>query len=122
MTNALFNVLPRIKARGAISTIPLSIYSTTHEQMKMFLTRLGFDSKAVITGDITQIDLPGGKQSGLVEAARILKTIVGIGFCNFSDVDVVRHPLVQQIIRAYAKKDKRLEEKKGRPGGKKSYK
>jgi phosphate starvation-inducible PhoH-like protein len=96
--------------------------NTSHEQMKMFLTRLGFDSKAVITGDITQIDLPGGKQSGLVEAARILKTIAGIGFCNFSDVDVVRHPLVQQIIRAYAKKDKRHEEKKGRPGGKKSNK
>jgi len=96
--------------------------NTSHEQMKMFLTRLGFDSKAVITGDITQIDLPGGKQSGLVEAARILKTIAGIGFCNFSDVDVVRHPLVQQIIRAYAKKDKRHKEKKGRPNGKKSNK
>ena len=96
--------------------------NTSHEQMKMFLTRLGFDSKAVITGDITQIDLPGGKQSGLVEAARILKTIEGIGFCNFSDVDVVRHPLVQQIIRAYAKKEKRHEEKKGRPGGRKSQK
>jgi phosphate starvation-inducible PhoH-like protein len=74
--------------------------------MKMFLTRLGFDSRAVITGDITQIDLPVGKQSGLIEASRILKKITGIGFCSFSDVDVVRHPLVQQIIRAYAKKEK----------------
>lgn len=80
--------------------------NTSHEQMKMFLTRLGFDSKAVITGDITQIDLPSGKQSGLIEASRILKSIKGIGFCEFSDVDVVRHPLVQQIIRAYAKKEK----------------
>jgi len=81
--------------------------NTSHEQMKMFLTRLGFDSKAVITGDITQIDLPGGKQSGLVEASGILKKIKGIGFCSFSDVDVVRHPLVQEVIRAYAKKEKK---------------
>ena len=80
--------------------------NTSHEQMKMFLTRLGFDSRAVITGDITQIDLPVGKQSGLIAASRILKKITGIGFCSFSDVDVVRHPLVQQIIRAYAKKEK----------------
>lgn len=81
--------------------------NTSHEQMKMFLTRLGFDSKAVITGDITQIDLPVGKQSGLVEASGILKNIKGIGFCTFSDVDVVRHPLVQNIIRAYARKEKK---------------
>ena len=81
--------------------------NTSHEQMKMFLTRLGFDSKAVVTGDITQIDLPHGKQSGLVEAARILKNISGIGFANFTDADVVRHPLVQQIIRAYAEREKR---------------
>ncbi len=79
--------------------------NTSHEQMQMFLTRLGFDSKTVITGDITQIDLPGGKQSGLIEASRILKKIKGIVFCSFSDVDVVRHPLVQDIIRAYAKKE-----------------
>src|SRR5210317_2484295 len=81
--------------------------NTSHAQMKMFLTRLGFDSKAVITGDITQIDLPAGKQSGLIEASRILKSIKGIGFCTFTDVDVVRHPLVQQVIRAYAKKEKK---------------
>jgi len=81
--------------------------NTSHAQMKMFLTRLGFDSKTVITGDITQIDLPGGKKSGLVEASRILKNIKGIGFCSFTDIDVVRHPLVQQIILAYAKKEKK---------------
>ncbi len=81
--------------------------NTTHEQMKMFLTRLGFNSKAVVTGDITQIDLPDRRKSGLVEAANILKHIDGIGFCNFSDVDVVRHYLVQEIIRAYERKEKR---------------
>jgi len=75
--------------------------NTTPEQMKMFLTRIGFDSKAVVTGDITQIDLPGSKRSGLVEAERLLRHIPGIGFCHFADSDVVRHPLVQQIIRAY---------------------
>jgi phosphate starvation-inducible PhoH-like protein len=83
--------------------------------MKMFLTRLGFDSKAVITGDITQIDLPGGKKSGLVEASRILKNIKGIGFCSFTDIDIVRHPLVQQIIRAYAKKEKKQGNRKLKP-------
>ncbi|OQX17738.1 MAG: phosphate starvation-inducible protein PhoH [Desulfobulbaceae bacterium A2] len=75
--------------------------NTTREQMKMFLTRIGFDSKAVITGDITQIDLPGSKRSGLVEAERLLRHISGIGFCHFDDTDVVRHPLVQEIIKAY---------------------
>ncbi len=77
--------------------------NTTREQMKMFLTRIGFDSRAVVTGDITQIDLPGRGHSGLVEAQRILKNIRGIGFCHFSKSDVVRHPLVQEIIRAYEK-------------------
>ncbi len=75
--------------------------NTTREQMMMFLTRIGFDSKAVITGDITQIDLPGSKRSGLVEAKRILGRVKGIGFCRFSNADVVRHPLVQEIIKAY---------------------
>ncbi len=75
--------------------------NTTHDQMKMFLTRLGFNSKAVITGDITQIDLPGSTDSGLVVARRILRDVRGIEFCHFSDADVVRHPLVQDIIRAY---------------------
>ena len=75
--------------------------NTTSEQMKMFLTRLGFGSKAVITGDVTQIDLPPDKVSGLVEAERILKNAAGIRFVHFSEIDVVRHPLVQDVIRAY---------------------
>jgi phosphate starvation-inducible PhoH-like protein len=75
--------------------------NTTSEQMKMFLTRLGFNSKAVITGDITQIDLPSGKKSGLVEALEIVGRIEGIGAVQFSEKDVVRHNLVQRIIRAY---------------------
>jgi phosphate starvation-inducible PhoH-like protein len=75
--------------------------NTTSEQMKMFLTRLGFESKAVITGDVTQIDLPENRRSGLTEAERILHGIDGISFCYFTDVDVVRHQLVQQVIRAY---------------------
>ena len=75
--------------------------NTTSEQMKMFLTRLGFNSKAVITGDVTQIDLPFGKKSGLVEALDICAKIEGIGVVQFTDKDVVRHNLVQRIIRAY---------------------
>ncbi|MBC7765606.1 MAG: PhoH family protein [Hyphomonadaceae bacterium] len=77
--------------------------NTTPEQMKMFLTRIGFGSKVVVTGDITQIDLPTEKKSGLKEAIRILKSIEGIDFMMLSDRDVVRHPLVQSIIKAYAK-------------------
>jgi phosphate starvation-inducible protein PhoH and related proteins len=75
--------------------------NTTSEQMKMFLTRIGFGSKAVITGDVTQIDLPTGKRSGLIEAQRVLANIEGIEFVYFTDKDVVRHRLVQMIIRAY---------------------
>ena len=75
--------------------------NTTREQMKMFLTRIGFDSCAVITGDVTQIDLPGTQKSGLIEAERILTGIKGIAFRHFSKADVVRHPLVQEIIHAY---------------------
>ena len=75
--------------------------NTTSEQMKMFLTRLGFGSKAVVTGDITQIDLPQARMSGLVEALRIVKDVEGLGFVHFDDKDVVRHKLVQQIVRAY---------------------
>jgi phosphate starvation-inducible protein PhoH and related proteins len=75
--------------------------NTTSEQMKMFLTRLGFNSKAVVTGDITQIDLPTGKKSGLIEALEICGKIEGIGVVHFTDKDVVRHNLVQRIIRAY---------------------
>ncbi|MFD3269126.1 PhoH family protein [Paenibacillus dendritiformis] len=77
--------------------------NTTPEQMKMFLTRLGFGSKMVITGDITQIDLPRGKRSGLVEASHILHEIEEIGFVHFAEQDVVRHSLVQKIITAYQK-------------------
>jgi phosphate starvation-inducible PhoH-like protein len=75
--------------------------NTTSEQMKMFLTRLGFNSKTVVTGDVTQIDLPGGRGSGLVEVQKILTGIEGIRFVNFTRRDVVRHRLVQQIIKAY---------------------
>ncbi len=75
--------------------------NTTREQMKMFLTRMGQESQAVITGDMTQIDLPDNRLSGLAEAGRLLRGIPGIAFCDFTDVDVVRHPLVQQIVRAY---------------------
>jgi phosphate starvation-inducible protein PhoH and related proteins len=75
--------------------------NTTSEQMKMFLTRLGFNSKTVITGDVTQIDLPGGRSSGLIEAQKIIDGIEGIQFVYFTNKDVVRHRLVQQIIKAY---------------------
>jgi len=75
--------------------------NTTSEQMKMFLTRLGFGSRAVITGDITQVDLPAGRVSGLIEVRAILKDVPGIRFIYFSEEDVVRHELVQQIVRAY---------------------
>jgi phosphate starvation-inducible PhoH-like protein len=75
--------------------------NTTNEQMKMFLTRLGNASKAVITGDLTQIDLPNPKKSGLLEALHVLDGVEGIKFCHFEDVDVVRHQLVQRIVRAY---------------------
>jgi phosphate starvation-inducible PhoH-like protein len=75
--------------------------NTTSEQMKMFLTRLGFGSKAVITGDITQVDLPAGRVSGLIEVRAVLKDVPGIRFAYFSEEDVVRHELVQRIVRAY---------------------
>ncbi len=75
--------------------------NTTSEQMKMFLTRIGFGSKAVITGDVTQIDLPQGRRSGLIEAERVLSKVEGIEFVYFTDKDVVRHRLVQMIIKAY---------------------
>ncbi len=81
--------------------------NTTSEQMKMYLTRLGFNSKTVITGDVTQIDLPAGRISGLIEAERILKDIEGIAIIYFSEKDVVRHKLVQEIIKAYERYEKR---------------
>jgi phosphate starvation-inducible PhoH-like protein len=84
--------------------------NTTSEQMKMFLTRLGFNSKAVITGDVTQIDLPNARRSGLLEAAEVLKNVEGLTFAYFDDTDVVRHQLVQRIIRAYDEHKSRVTE------------
>jgi len=84
--------------------------NTTSEQMKMFVTRLGFNSKAVITGDITQIDLPNSKRSGLLEAIDVLKNVQGLAFAYFDDGDVVRHHLVQRIIRAYDERKARVAE------------
>lgn len=125
--DALYDILGRestlrIKEREAIEVVPLAYMrgrtldqsfiildeaqNTTREQMKMFLTRLGFGSKAVITGDITQIDLPKGKMSGLVEAARVLEGTSEIDFCYLRDTDVVRHPLVRKIINAYERFEK----------------
>ncbi len=79
--------------------------NTTSEQMKMFLTRLGFNSKAVVTGDVTQIDLPSGRRSGLVEAVEVVGKVTGISIIYFTERDVVRHTLVQRIIRAYEEYD-----------------
>ena len=109
----------RLIQRGVIEVAPLAFMrgrtlndsfvildeaqNATTEQMKMFLTRLGFSSKAVITGDVTQTDLPEGKTSGLIEARKILEGINGIRFVHFSREDVIRHPLVQEIIDAYEK-------------------
>jgi phosphate starvation-inducible PhoH-like protein len=114
-----FEDASRLIQRGAIEVAPLAFMrgrtlndsfvildeaqNATTEQMKMFLTRLGFSSKAVITGDVTQTDLPEGKTSGLIEATDILHGIKGIRFINFTREDVVRHPLVQEIIDAYDK-------------------
>jgi len=112
-----YEKIDRLSERGVIEVAPLAFMrgrtlndsfiildeaqNTTSEQMKMFLTRLGYGSKAVITGDITQIDLPNGTESGLVEATRILSDIEEIGIMYFTRADVVRHPLVQSIIHAY---------------------
>ena len=85
--------------------------NTTSEQMKMFLTRLGFGSKAVITGDITQIDLPNNRKSGLIQATKILSGLKGIGYKELTEKDVVRHELVQRIIKAYSKYEKQEEYK-----------
>jgi phosphate starvation-inducible PhoH-like protein len=108
-------------ARGSIEVAPLAFMrgrtlsdsfvildeaqNTTVEQMKMFLTRLGYDSKAVVTGDVTQVDLPDGKRSGLSDAVQLLGGVEGIGLCTFTDVDVVRHPLVARVVRAYEARD-----------------
>ena len=129
--DALFDMMDAEKAsrlieRGVIEIAPLAFMrgrtlndsfiildeaqNTTAEQMKMYLTRLGFNSKTVITGDITQIDLPQGKTSGLIEVTRILRGIEGICFVHFSEKDVVRHKLVQEIVKAYEKYEKRTAE------------
>ncbi len=126
--DALYDMMETEKAaklieRGVIEIAPLAFMrgrtlndsfiildeaqNTTMEQMKMFLTRLGFNSKAVITGDVTQIDLPQGKASGLIEITKILEGIEGIDFVFFSEKDVVRHRLVQAIVKAYEKYEKR---------------
>jgi len=120
--DALFDMVDYEKAsafieRGTVEVAPLAFMrgrtlndafvildeaqNTTSEQMKMFLTRLGYGSKAVITGDVTQVDLPSGRASGLLEVQKVLREIEGIAFCSFSEVDVVRHPLVQEVVRAY---------------------
>ena len=87
--------------------------NTTPEQMKMFLTRLGFNSKMVVTGDATQIDLPGEKKSGLKEVLRILKDVEDVGICTLTQKDVVRHPLVQRIVAAYEQFEKKQTSRKG---------
>ena len=94
--------------------------NTTPEQMKMFLTRIGFGSKCVITGDITQIDLPGDKKSGLKEVMRVLRGINGIDFVYLSDKDVVRHELVQKIIKAYERYDNERNKESANKHGKKN--
>lgn len=115
-----FDKVQRLIERGDIEVAPLAFMrgrtlhssfiildeaqNTTSEQMKMFITRMGLNSKIVVTGDITQIDLPNGKKSGLVEAHNILRDIEGIAFVYFDEHDVVRHHLVQKIIKAYEKK------------------
>lgn len=111
MENGVVEIAPLAFMRGRTLNGAFVILdeaqNTSIEQMKMFLTRLGFDSKAVITGDITQIDLPTGKESGLVHVRRILTDVEGIEFVHLDDTDVVRHELVQKIIRAYDKADRR---------------
>ncbi len=126
--DALFDMLgaesfQKYQERGAIEVAPLAYMrgrtlddsfiildeaqNTTREQMKMFLTRLGFNSKMVITGDVTQVDLPDGKKSGLVEVIKILKNIDDIDTVRFSEKDVVRHRLVQDIVKAYERSEQR---------------
>jgi phosphate starvation-inducible PhoH-like protein len=112
-----YDKVAKLFDRGAIEIAPLAFMrgrtlnhsfvildeaqNTTPEQMKMFLTRIGFGSKAVVDGDITQIDLARGQKSGLVDAQEVLKKVRGIAFTRFGSEDVVRHPLVQRIVNAY---------------------
>jgi phosphate starvation-inducible PhoH-like protein len=123
-----FERVEQLRERGQIEVAPLAFMrgrtlndsfvildeaqNATSEQMRMFLTRLGFGSKAVVTGDVTQTDLPHGARSGLREARELLSGTEGIAFCSFTDQDVVRHPLVQKIIVAYEKRDRESEERR----------
>jgi phosphate starvation-inducible PhoH-like protein len=139
--DALFDMVDYEKAtafmeRGTVEVAPLAFMrgrtlndafiildeaqNTTSEQMKMFLTRLGYGSKAVITGDVTQVDLPSGRPSGLLEVQKVLKGVDGIEFVHFTEVDVVRHPLVQEVVRAYDvfEADKRARAERPPPDGK----
>ncbi len=116
-----FEKVAALTQRGTIEVAPLAFMrgrtlddafvildeaqNTTVEQMKMFLTRIGFGSKAVVTGDATQVDLPTGMRSGLADAVRLLEGVKGISVCRFTDTDVVRHPLVQRIVQAYDARD-----------------
>ena len=134
--DALYDVLgieaaARLREKGVIEVVPLAYMrgrtldnafiildeaqNTTSEQMKMFLTRMGMGSKMVITGDVTQIDLPIGKKSGLVEALEVLRGVEDIGIVTLTHRDVVRHELVQAIVKAYEKAAKRTEERRFRP-------
>jgi phosphate starvation-inducible PhoH-like protein len=138
--DALFDMVDYEKAsafmeRGTVEVAPLAFMrgrtlndafiildeaqNTTSEQMKMFLTRLGYGSKAVITGDVTQVDLPSGRPSGLLEVQKVLKGVEGIEFVHFSEVDVVRHPLVQEVVRAYDafEGERRGRGDRSKPGG-----
>ena len=136
-----FERVEQMRERGQIEVAPLAFMrgrtlndsfvildeaqNATDEQMRMFLTRLGFASKAVVTGDITQTDLPSGARSGLREARQLLSVVEGIRFCEFSDADVVRHPLVQKIVVAYEARDaaqeaRREERKLAREAAKKA--
>ena len=120
--DALYDMLGRdaalrLKERETIEVVPLAYMrgrtldnsfiildeaqNATKEQMKMFLTRMGFGSKVIVTGDITQVDLPRGKKSGLIDAMQVLSGVDGIAFCRLTDSDVVRHPLVRRIVNAY---------------------
>src|SRR5262249_18592412 len=97
------------------SVIPEEAQNATSDQMRMFLTRLGYASRAVVTGDVTQVDLPSGQRSGLAEARELLQGIEGIAFCTFTEVDVVRHPLVQKIIVAYDRRDAEIKQRRAAP-------
>jgi phosphate starvation-inducible PhoH-like protein len=122
MTDGTIEVAPLAFMRGRTLNDAFIVLdeaqNTTPEQMKMFLTRMGFGSKAVITGDITQTDLPRGQKSGLRDALELVEGIRGIGKVQFSDQDVVRHPLVAALIRAYDRRDRaRFEAREAGPGG-----